>query len=689
MAEPLTFSPKPDDYVPPSWEDVATLLEEVRKERQPVIERIWEVKLARRGEWQEVIRKIPKPYRQMLIDIDLPMVRDMIQRSVGLIQKQEPVFQVTPPSPRGPDVSKAAKEEARLHAIRLAVEDQQDRPTYAMGIDAQAAWGESWIGIWPDFSRLENEEFERKDDESAEDYKTRYGDLMSRGGIPLVFEDFDPQTVFPRWSSRNRLGFIIIETEHGTSEIELGLGYKAVRDPTGRAKEWTKKTLTEGWVPSSTRSGRSTDTSHDTATSGNGGAPTSSRPVKRVIWADPYTLITYLDGIEVERWEHNFGVIPILPAYGEQTSDRDPAFASMGIADAGLNIAKQLVMFAAIMASNGMQHGFPTPFLKNPAHGLVHPISGEPLTRQVKLGEMNLLGPNEEIEFPYLNAQMMPDFFKHLDWLQTQLESTTVSNFGKAIGSDIAGYAVAQIRAMQLSVLSTVYTNAARQWRKGGYLIRHIVRTCFPGGIFLPGAVEEDEGSGVQYRPILEYAPEHCTDFPVNVHIDEGIPQDEMGMNKMALENLQAGVWSRRRVMEKTGVEDPDAENREIALERRLNSPAADQQVLITALAIVAERFQMTNEQASNNPFMQAVVQAKQKMLGQSGGGAFANQGAEPQNALPGGQPIDQNQPPAAPQQGGPSEGPAPGEGLGQQSFGAMQIPGGVKGVQQVPAVTR
>lgn len=675
MAEAVQYVTKPEGYETPRWEEVSSLLQNLKRERQPVIDRIWAVKRARRGQWDDVIRRIPAAYRQFLVDPDLPMVRDMIQRVVGLIQKQEPVIQVDPASIRSPEVSAAAKEEARLRALRLTIEDQQDRPTYAMGLDAQAAWGESWIGVWPDPTRW-RPEYDRKKDEDAEEYSERYKKLMASGGVPICFEDFDPQTVYPLWS-RNRLALVIIETEHAEYDVALGLGYKAKRDPeSGKVLDWDRKTFSEGFVLSEMRQEWPTDTTHDTGVP-SGSATRTAAMVKKTIHLDCWSMVTYLDGIEVEKWEHNWGVVPMVPAYGEQTSDRDPGYQSAGIADAGLAIAKQLVMWAAILASNGMQHGFPTGFLKNPEHGLVHPTTGQPLTREINLGELNMLGSNEEIVFPFLDAKMGPDFLRHMDWLMEQMESTTVSNFGKAIGSDIAGYAVAQIRAMQLSILSTIYTNAGRQWRKVFYILRHIIRTEFPGGVYLRGAIEEDE-EGRQYRPILHYGPEHCTDNPINVAIPDGIAQDEMAEQKMAMELGQAGYWSKRRVMEKTGVEDPERENDEIDLGRLLNSPAADQQVWILAMALAAQRYQATEEQKSS-PLMQALADAKAKLLGAGLPGQPETQGADPVNANPGGQPIQQNPSPATPLEGGPTQGPTPGEGAGLDlnALAVPQLPGG------------
>lgn len=691
----LEFAERPDGYRPPDWETVSPLAETLKQRRQPVIDRIWQVKRVRRGQWDDVIQKIPAAYRQMLVSPDLPVVRDMIQRVSGLIAKQEPMPQVIPSSPRSEVVRAASREEARLHALRIQIEDQQDRPTWAMGIDSQAAWGESWISVMPDSRRLSSRDFERSKGEEPKAYGERYAKAQLKYGVPLRMDDWDPQSVYPHWAD-GKLPLVIVQTEHAVIDVNIGLGYQALRDKeTGKTKEWVRGSLTEPYVQASDVADVGT-ASHNRlgpVRPTSSGATGLGKPVMSTIYLDCWVYQRYLDGILVEQWEHDMGFVPMVPAYGEQTSDRDPAYASVGIADAAIALARQVVMFAAIMASNAMQHGFPTPFLKNPISGLVD-AQGNPIVRQVAFGDLNVLGQGEEIEFPFLNAQMMPDFYRHLDWLSSQLEGATLSNFGKAIGSDIAGYAIAQIRSMQMSILSTIYSNAARQWRKLFYIYRHLIRTEYPGGIYLRGAIEEEEkgdGSSIEYAPVLEYAKEHCTDDPIQVLIDEGIAQDEIAMEKMAIEKMQAGLWSPRRAMESVGIEDPDAEQREIDMHRIRRSPSADEMVLAMAAEIAAKRW-AASEQMKATPFMRALEQAKQQMLGTgapapSGGGTFANQQAFPQNADAATQtPLNQVPGQTAPG-GGQVPAQAPGAATRGPSMSGQQTqPGGAAGVQQTPA---
>lgn len=678
--------PRPEHYKAPKYSDVKALSVVLRRQRQRTIDRMSEIKKVRRGEWEDVVAKIPKAYRKLLLAPDLPQLRDQINRVAGLIAKQPPMVEVMPPSGKPGDVAKAAAEEARLHAIRIQVADQQDRDPYAMGIDAQVSWGESWILVYPDPRWLNDKDYERGEDEPAKEYTERYRKTMASNGVPLCIEDVDPQTVLPHFSDRERLACAIIETEHTALAIELGMGYVARRksDDSGDV-EWLSKphTLSQGYVSGESRAGEDggwVDVNHDRNQSGSAGADGMDRVVRKFVYIDPWVYQCYLDGALVEEWYHDLGFCNLFPAKGEQSSDRDPEWQSHGIIDPALAIAKQVVLFSAVLASNAMQHGFPTAFLKNPQHGLVHPITGEPLTRQVKLGEMNLLGPQEEIQFPYLQAEMMGDFFKYMDYLSGALEQTTLSNFGKAIGSDIAGYAIAQIRSMQLSVLAPIYQNAARQWRKIYYAIRMLVKRFFPGGISLPGAVEEDEESGAQYRPLLDYGPDDCTDFAIEVHIEEGIQQDEMAERKSNLEMLERGVWSRRRVMENTGVEDPARELEEINIDRMLNSQAADAAILQMALEINTQRRTLTRQDMSN-PFTQAIEQAKQGFMG--GGGQFQNQASAPANASPDGTPLNQQAQIRPSQPGGPMTGPP--EGIRLDALGVPKAPGGVEGVQQAP----
>lgn len=700
MSDDLEVADRPDNYKPPTWEQVQTVANRLREQREPVMAKIWERKKARRGQWEDTLRKIPRTYRKFATDVDLPEIRDMLQRVSGQISGQPPIPQVIPPSAHSDDVRKASREEARLHAMRLDLEDQQDRPTYAMGVDAQLAWSESWISVWPDPTRFRAKGYQRGDDEDPDEYADKYKKTMRGQGIPIIMEDHDPQTILPLRTDRGSLGLCIVESDHALIDIDLGLGYRRIkraggaRGENGRFKtseEWVagRSTLSEPYVGDFGRnSGGITDTTHDTGYTSGGAGPVGGGPlVKKTVYMDPWCYQAYLDGELVEQWEHNYGIVPMFPALSEHSSDRDPAWASAAVIDAPLAIAKQIVLFSAILASNAMQHGFPTPFLKTAGAALYGP-NGQPITRTVQMGELNLMDPNEEIDFPFLKAQMMPDFYKHMEMLMDQLSGTTLSNFGKAIGSDMAGYAVAQVRAMQEAVIKTVYTNAQRQWRKIFYFYRHMVRTTFPGGIYLRGAIETAKvgDQEIQYRPVLEYAKEHTTQFTVDVEISEGIIQDEMAERKSSIEMVQAGLWTRRRAQEKTGVEDPQAENEEIAVERMLNSPAADQQVMVMAMAIAAQRYQASRTDMGS-AFMQELTKAQQKLMGGAAGESVQNQGAEPQNALPGGQPVSQNpapQPP--PQAGGPSSGPpAGGPGNDLAAFGAPGIPGGVRGGQPQP----
>lgn len=672
---------KPEHYRPPDFKEVEALRIAVKEERQAVLDRIWEVKRARRNQWEETLNKLPAAFRKMPFILGEPGIPEMIQRVAGLVAKNEPIIQVTPPSGRKDDVRKAAKEEQRLNGLRITIEDQQDRATWGMAVDSQLAWGESWVGVYLDPEPYDDERLERGEDEEAGEYVSRHKAIMAEGGVPIRFVDHDPQTVFPIRGDKERLVAAIIQSKHKAYELASGYGYKAVRDDAGKVTDWRKITLGEPFVPNEGRGSfaYSSDTQHDTGTASRDSEP-SGALVTKTIYLDCWTVRTFLDGKLVEEWEHGYGVVPLFPAYGKETSDRDPVWASQGIADVALTVARQMVFFSAILASNSMLNGFPTPFLRNPEHGLVHPVTGQPLTRAIKLGEMNLLGPEESLEFPLLDAKMGPDFLRAMEMLSGKLDSTTLASFNQAIDADVAGYAIAQVRSMQMAILGMVYKNAKRQWRKIGYFLRHIVKTDFPDGVFLRGAVEVTD-DGEQYRPIMEYGAEHTTDFAIDVEIPEGIKQDEMAEKKMAIELFQAGLWSRRRSMEATGVADSVSENDEIADDRLLGSPAADQLVLQMAAEITANRVAAMQKTAQTGPFAEAIERAKSKYGMQAG--MPQAQGAEPTNALPGGQPQQQNMAPAAPQQQNQAQ---PGAGPTLNKLGVPQLPGGVKGGMQVPA---
>lgn len=677
----LKLEKKPPGYKPPTWGKVKTLLEELKELRQPRLDQIKAVKKARRNDWNSVVQKLPAAYRALPIVVGETEIPEMISRIAGIVGKEEPVIEVTPPSGRMADISKASKEEARLQALIMTIQDQQDRDIYRMGVDAQCAWGESWISVWEDGGYF-NEDYKRKDDEKAEDYSARFRKMMTDDGVPIRVEDHDPQTIFPLWADSQRLQSVVIESEHPYFEVEDVYGYEGKLNRKGEFADWSKKTMGQAVVPEEQRAaGRDNiDVTHDTGRDTRSDVSPAGKKVKKVVFMDAHCCCVFLDGIKVETWEHGYGHVPMFYAEGKTTSDRDPAWMTQGIADVALVIAKQKVWFAAAIASNAALHGFPTAFIRNPGAGMLDPKTGRPTARAIQLAQMNILGPNEDIEFPMLNAHMGPDFIKAFEMLNEQMSDATLGGFSKALGTDMAGYALAQVRSMQMAVLGSIYAALQRQWRKIAYFLRHIVKNKLKGGVTLRGAVDETE-DGDQFRPILDYRPEDCTDFAIEVHIPEGIVQDEMAERKSALEMNQAGIWSKRRVMEKTGVTDPASEVEEIAVERLMGSQMMDQMILTLAQQLMAER-QMAVTQSTNTPFNQALEAAKNQVLG-NGAGMPQNQPGTPQNALAGGQPMQQNPAPAAPQQGGPAAGPpAGGPGATLQAAGAPGIPGGVSGGQ-------
>ncbi|MFW6174356.1 MAG: hypothetical protein ACOC5K_01075 [Chloroflexota bacterium] len=672
---------KPAHYSPPTWREIAPVLEKLKRERQPFIDREWETRRALRGQWDQVLSLIPSSYRKILLPPDVPELRDMVYRVSGLIRKRPLTLNVHAPEPRPGAQKKAADEEARLNALRLMIADQHHRDPFDMGIDNQVHYGESWITVWPDPRRMKRDEYKRRDGESARDYSKRYKETMAFYGIPLHMPDHDPCTVFPAFNDDDTLAFVMIETEHSTFNIQTMMGYAPVKNREGTTYDW--KTIGPPLIPADTARGNNgrVDVEHDRGTDGYQGA--SEKPVKKLIYIDPWVYQCWLDGVKVEEWEHNFGYVPTFYARGSDTADRTPGQESRGLIEPALSIAKQVVYYSAMMSSSAAQHGFPTPFLKNPVHGLVNE-RGEPLTRKVVFGEMNLMGQGEEIDFPYLNANMNENFLQYLDLLNGKMESSTLSNFGKAIGSDIAGYAIAQIRSMQLSVLSPIYRNAERQWRNIAYFQRHLVKEGHVPELYLRGAVEEDE-DGTEFRPVLEYKPSDCTSYSITTHIDEGIQQDEIAERKSAIEMKETGIWSVTRAMEHTGVEDPAMEQLEIDNRRVMSSPAFDEVVLRMAVEMASERHEITREESSS-PFYQALEKAKQEYMG--GGGQFQNQQGAPMNADPAGTPMNQQPSLDMPQGGGPTAGPqggGGGAGLRQQDMAVPQLPGGVRGRQQTP----
>ena len=697
MANGLDIVRRPKNYKPPEWAEVSRRLERLRKQREKKIADIARIKRARRDQWDHMLGQIPASWRKMAPLAGFPDIAEMTQRVAGMIANQEPIVEVLPPSGRTADITKAAQEEGRLHALRITIDDQQDREIYAMGIDGQVAWGESWITVLPDPSRSpygeeedegelavnEVEEmlgFRRGKSETAEHYLDRAHQKMAFEGIPIVIEDHDPQTVYPQREAGGKLSAVIIESEHAVFDIEVGLGYRPRKKDGEERRQWYRdpRALGSAEVPEDVLGISSKiDVDHDNpSVDGTAGGGSEGPRAKRTIYLDPWVVQVWIEDTKVEEWVHDWGLVPAFPGLGEQTSDQTPGEEGRSVIEGAVTLASEIVVAAATITANGKLHGFPTPFLRNPEHGMSWDRNFEPPIRKVHHGELNILGVNEEIDFPFLQAHMGPDFYKHVEMLINRLEGITIAGWGSKVSPETSGYAIAQLRAMQNSILGPIYKNAARQWRKIFAFLRFLVRKFFKAGLWLRGAVQtvEVDGEERQYVPIVRYAEKDTTDFQINVRIEEGILQDEMAERKSALEMHEGGAWSMRRVREKTGVEDPVREAEEIKLDRLLNSPAMDQQTLTLAMAMAAERYALTQSQ-NTSVFAQALERAKGQVLGTTGD--FQNQPGQPVNALPGGQPAQQAPAPERQQPGGPTQGAPP-----LEQMGVPGIPGGVPGGQ-------
>lgn len=667
--EDLRYFRKPEDYQPPKYGEIETELRRLKIERQHFLDREWKVKQGLRGQWDDVVNTVPTAFRKLLLTPDLPQMRDMVFRISGMIRKRPIRIDVHPPEPRPAAVKKAAEEEKRLNAIPKQIAEQKGRDTYAMGIDSQVRYGESWISVWPDPRRMEHPGFKRKPGETAATYNRRYKHLAAHQGLPLSIDDHDPASVYPRYIDDDSLGFVIVETEHSLSDINIGMGYKPLKGVDGKVTSWVPRgrTLSQPFLSSETPNGnRTVDVDHDTQGM-RGDAPVVEKPVKKIVYMDPWCYQLWLDGVLVEEWEHNCGQAPMFRAYGADEADRTPGYESHGLIEPAMKIAEQVIYFATIMATSAALYGYKTPFVENAQYGLTRNAGGTaPATREIKLGEINLLHLNEKIVFPLQEGSMGSEFLQYMDFLNGQLGESTLSNFGSALGSDMAGYAIAQIRSMQMSSLAPVYRNAERQWCQISYFIRYLVKKGYVPPLYMYGAVEED-GEGQQFRPIKEYKKSDVTEYPISATIDEGIPQDEIAERKSALEMNQGGVWSLRRAMEKTGVEDPQLEVEEIRLDALRSSDGYSQLVLSMAAQLMAERQQAVSEATGGTPFMQALERAKSFM---GGGGQFQNQGGAPVNANAAGTPMNQQ---------------PRGIGINLDQAGVPKLPGGVQDVQQTP----
>ena len=662
----------PEDYKSPSYEVVVNTRDRLRERLRPFHTRVTEVKQGRRGIWDDVLRQIPPAWRPIIGEIDVPQFRDTIQRVSGIVGRSRPTVRIRPPTTNTVDHNKADHEEKCLNALIRTLEQQQNRPAiHQLGYDGQVAYGLSAISLVPDPDALDDFEMARGDDEDAASYMKRTDDILIEH-IPLILTDHDPQTLFWGYSDRERIAFVIEESDHEIWEIETHLGYTAIRDEEGSAQEWvySGKTLSEAIIIPEVATALGTTHSGVQGGVRSSHATASGQTIRKLVYIDEFSYKMWLGSVLVEEWQHDFGLVPYFFAWGEQSSDRDPAWASIGIADAALTITKQIVMWTAIITANGSRHAWPTPFMKSNRVRAEDPLTGQLATVPIKIGEINVIGLEEDVYFPYLQgAQTNPDFKANLDWLLEQLDLVSLQNFGRAIGTDISGYAVNQIREMQLAILSSVYNNAKKQWTDIASFLRVLVDRLFPSGLVIPGAKETNEDD-MEAWPNLTYGEREITNFELDVEIEMSIPQDDFRVRESAANMVQAGLWSTDTAMREIGVENPQKEMEKINRDRFLALPQVQEFAFAIAQEFVMEKVQNV-QQAENTPLSQLLGQSRDEYMGAS---PNPNMGPFPENSEMG---IPQNQLPnkagvvgshGGGQPGNSGGGPITNVGVGQQT---------------------
>ena len=664
---------KPTGYRPPDWQSVSLARNEIHDRYRGYFEVVAEMKRMRKHAYTDVLVDLPEDYADAAAPYALtgfPVLGDYLDRIKGMIAQHEPKAVVAATEPNRDAWKNAAEEEKCLNAIRVMLERSQSRGTFSRALDAQVAFGLSWISLMPDtWAVKQMGEWKRKDGEDADEYMERMRDGL-KGRVPLIMRDHDPETVLPFFSDREELTAVVVVTLHSLLDVEMKMGYRRVGNAKdGYGWEGTDGTLFEGTVAPDIGGATESKSVGDSTT---GSARTW---VEKVTWCDRWYTRTWLDGTLVDEWEHDAGLVPFVPAYGVEGAERDPAFANRGIGYNALPVAQLYAKWMAWVASVARTYAAPTIVGRGDISGQGDGTSAE---LELPAGRATIWNEDvvKEILAPFTNVQTPVDLRAMLTILDQFIQSVTISDFGRAIsGGDLSGYAVVSLQNIQASLLKPIYTSLRRQWEQVFELMRAWIRKCFPDGVRIHGGIEEKvgpDGERMKIRQLIEYGEKQITLNPIEVEIKEGIPQDVMARDQLLMTKHREGFLSLHTTMELMETENVQAEIEEIERDNLRRAPETIAAIVNLALGKVGVRGEAM-EQAQNTPARQALQQAMTTYLGGQGGAG--NGGPFPANAPTGGVPENQGpgrtnpgggqmSGPHLPSVGGPQRTPSGGGGM-------------------------
>lgn len=471
----------------------------------------------------------------------------MVERVVGMLVADEYRLSVPPAD----DTQRAARASEQMErwtqaALPEIAKVSEDDPLDRC-VENMVALGHGCMRLvhapqrWAGFPR-------QKEKQSDEDYN-KATELWKRARpLPIAWTSVHPKTVYPRW---DELGLAMILERDERPVISL------------RPKRYNRaKEHPDLWEFDRLKGGLAT--------------------VKfSQLWTRE-TLTYAVNGHVVHHQRHRYGQPPYIYAMGQTTSSPDPAKKGLSLLYPLRYLLPYLDRLLSQKGTAVRLWAWPTPVVKRSlALMQADPSLLEPPEYDIRPGKALSIWGDEDISYLVWQGNG-PDADEQLRLVMQMIERAGLADvlYGQGIGAGDSGYLVNQLIAAARMKLKPLVEHAENAMERAIRLLWDVVEYEIrqPLHVYARG---EGEGN----RGWISLGPDDLNGYrQVEFKLSPMMPTDEYAVASMAANLMTAGIWSRRRAMERTGVEQPEAEEDRILIERWKASPQVQQVLLPEAL---------------------------------------------------------------------------------------------------------
>ncbi len=543
---------------------------------------------------------LPSAYEAEIVRT--PYAEGIIERLVGTLSPDEMKISVPPWDDTEEAQRRSSLLERWLTAALPVLEEQVDEDVRERFIESMVADGCGCMRVlyapqmWRGFPKRE-----RKEEPGP--YNKRVEDWLRNAALPIHLAWRDPLTIYP---SYDELGLaMVLEVD----QRPLALVDRARLNMADRFDAWDLDRYQ---------------------------TPNGQRMVKfQQLWTRN-TLTYAIEGRVVHHVQHRMRRCPYVYAVGQTASVSDAGKRNMPVLWPVRNLIPYLDRLLSQKATAIRIWAWPTPVLKQTANPIIDPESqGQvPMLRDIEVtpGEPVTLFSDEELTFLVWPGQG-PDIDR-----QVQIVMGLIDQFGLPkplfgeMGADASGYLANQLITAARQRLKPIVKHAENALTRVLCSVLDIIEDDVRRPLYVWSSEPVRKGRA---RPQgwLRLAPEDIRGYrQVKVTLNPVLPADEYALSSRTINEVRAGLISKRTGRERLGVQYPEEEEARILVEAFKESPPVQQFLIQEAVKRAGLRLQppelsaetVTQQMPNMPPALQQALGAKAP-AGAPGVGGGAN----------------------------------------------------------------